>query len=58
MPVVTAVFVAAHASDPAEAERIESVMHEACRAAQAEGISDPAVIKQRMLAARDALLAR
>jgi hypothetical protein len=37
-------------------DRIETAMREACESAQAAGVTDPDEIRDRMLAARDAVL--
>lgn len=56
MPIVQAVGIAtAHGSmgDP-RSEKIAEAMRKALEAAQAEGITDPDVLRERMLKARDA----
>lgn len=42
-----------NAGDAARREKVETAMREAIEAAQAESISDPDIIRARMLAARD-----
>lgn len=44
---------ALNAGDAARREKVETAMREAVEAAQAEGISDPDIIRARMLVARD-----
>lgn len=55
--IVEAVGVSANAKLPRDrtlSQRIEAAMSQAVRDCYAEGITDPAVIRERMLAAREA----
>ena len=55
--VVTAVGIGvSHNMGEAMHDRIAAAMKEACEAAQAAGVTDPDEIRDRMLAARDAVL--
>lgn len=54
--IVEAVGVAVHSSNAALAKRLEIAMMDAVKAAQAEGITDADVIRERSLDARDKIL--
>lgn len=52
MPIVQATFVAAHVpKDKALSKRLEVAMAAAVQAARDEGITDPAIIRERMMTA-------
>ena len=52
MPIVEGTFAAAYVrGDKALSKRLEEAMSKAIQAAHDEGITDPAVIKERMMAA-------
>lgn len=53
--IVEAVGSASNSTDGLTAEQIQTAMSEATAAAQAEGITDPDVIRKRALDARKAL---
>ena len=58
--IVAAVGLSANALDPANrprAQHIEQAMSQAVREATAEGVTDPAEIKRRLMTARASLLA-
>jgi len=54
--IVEAVGVAVHSSNPDTQKRLEEALVVAIAAAQAEGITDPEIIRQRVHAARDVIL--
>lgn len=54
--IVEAVGIAVNSADPGRKERLEEAMMKAVKAAQAEGISDPDVIREHILKARDGVL--
>jgi hypothetical protein len=51
--IVEAVGIAVHATDPNRGKRIEEVMTQAVKDAQAKGITDPDKIRRLILQARD-----
>ena len=54
--IVEAVGIAVHSSNAGMQKLLEAAIMRAVRAAQAEGIADPDVIRERIHAARDNIL--
>lgn len=56
MPIVEAVGIAVHSVDSDRKKLIEDAMMDAVKKAQAEGITDPEIIKELIIEARDGVL--
>lgn len=54
--ITEAVGIAVHSADSVRQKHLEDVMMEAVKKAQAEGITDPEVIRERILKTRDDIL--
>lgn len=54
--IVEAVGIAVNSADPERTKRLEDAMMAAVKLAQSEGITDPDIIRARILVARDEAL--